>query len=95
MQIDTGTGASVCIWDDTNNQWAKDEDTQNPIDGTYHLTPANIEVVAGHQYTAWVTKEGHLFRVKKYPSSWSITPEEDKAYGYLGETGASIHFTGK
>lgn len=93
VQIDTATGASIYIWDDTENQWAKDEATQNPIDGTYHTTPDNIAVAAGHCYTVWVTKEGYTFKVKSYPKGWSVTPEGGKAYGCLGEASVSIHFS--
>ena len=96
VQVDTGVAASILIWDNTTNNWAIDENTQKPVDGSNHTTPTVISVTAGHNYTVWVQKSGYSFQVKNYPKDWSVTPQGDKAYGDAAEgVTYSIHFTSK
>jgi uncharacterized repeat protein (TIGR01451 family) len=85
-------GASVYIWDDTENRWATDGYTLNPIDGTNHTTPTSCPVAFGHHYTVWIEKEGYIFAVATHPEEWDVTPDNDKAYGRLMEAGASVYF---
>jgi VCBS repeat-containing protein len=71
VQIDTGPTASIFIWDDTTDGWATDVDTQEPVDGTNHLTSDTIAVAAGHYYCVWVEAEGYIYYAKNYPNDWS------------------------
>jgi uncharacterized repeat protein (TIGR01451 family) len=100
VQIDKGPTASIYIWDDTTDSWAIDEDTQEPIDGTHHVTSDIITVAGGHYYYVWVQATGVIYYVKSCPKDWTITsaPERDieAAYGYA-TTGhlSSVHFSMK
>jgi hypothetical protein len=73
IEIGHGPTASVCIWDDTTDSWAIDEDTGNPVDGTNHETPAAITVAGGHYYYVWVEAVNGIYHAKDYPNDWSIT----------------------
>jgi uncharacterized protein YdeI (BOF family) len=98
-QIDTGSTAAIYIWDNTTGAWATDEDTENPVDGTNHVTSGrthNIRVAGGHSYCVWVG--GNVtYDVNGYPDGWSISTLEgggEKACG-LADAGSvcSVHFT--
>ena len=102
VQIDTGPTASIFIWDDTTNQWAIDEDTREPVNGTNHVTSATITVAAGHYYYVWVEAPNNTYHVKNYPKNknkgWIITSapvgDNEAAYGYAAtDTVYPVHFT--
>jgi VCBS repeat-containing protein len=100
VQIDTGPTASIYIWDDTTDSWAIDEDTQEPIDGTHHVTSDTITVAGGHYYYVWIEAAGVTFYPKNYPKDWTTAsaPEGDSeaAYGYAAAGSlCPIHFTMK
>jgi uncharacterized repeat protein (TIGR01451 family) len=100
IQIDTGPKASIFIWDDTTGGWAIDEDTQELIDGTNHVTSDTITVAGGHYYYVWVEATGVIHYVKNYPKDWTVidAPEGDReaAYGYAAADSLySVHFTMK
>jgi uncharacterized repeat protein (TIGR01451 family) len=86
VQIDTGPTASIYIWDDTIDSWAIDEVTQEPVNGTNHVTSDTITVAGGHYYYVWVQATGVTYYVKNCPKDWTITsaPERDieATYGY-------------
>jgi hypothetical protein len=98
IQIDTGPTASIFIWDDVTNGWAIDEDTQELVDGTNHVTSDIITVAGGHYYYVWVKAANVTYDVKSCPKDWSITsaPEGDgeAACGYtVADSLGSVHFT--
>ncbi len=100
VQIDTGPTASIFIWDNTTNQWATDEDTGEPVDGTNHVTSDTITVVAGHYYCVWVEAPNNIYYVKNYPKSrgWIITSapvgDNEAAYGYAAtDVVYPVHFS--
>jgi len=98
IQIDTGPTASIFIWDDTTDEWAIDEDTQQLVDGTNHVTSDTITIAAGHYYYVWVESAGAIYYVKHCPKDWIITsaPEggREAAYGYAAVgTLYPVHFT--
>jgi VCBS repeat-containing protein len=100
VQIDTGPTASISIWDDTTDSWAIDQDTQEPVNGTHHVTSDVISVAAGHYYYVWVEEAGVTYNVKGCPHDWIITsaPQGDyeAAYGYAAaDTVYPVHFTMK
>lgn len=87
VHVDTGPPASILIWDDTAGGWAIDLDTQEPVDGTNHLTSDSIDVIAGHYYYVWTEASGNTYRVLIRPCGWVITSYEPAgdnqvAYGY-------------
>jgi len=86
VHVDTGPTASIFIWDDTTGGWAIDLDTQEPIDGTSHVTSDSIDVVAGHYYYVWVEAPNNTYHVKKCPCGWVITSapvgDNEATYGY-------------
>jgi uncharacterized repeat protein (TIGR01451 family) len=100
VQIDTGPTAAIYIWDDTTGSWATDEDTQQLVDGTNHVTSDTITVAAGHYYYVWIQAPDVEFYPKNYPNSWTVTSapvgDSEAAYGYAA-TGSlyPIHFTMK
>lgn len=98
VHVDTGPTASILIWDDTACGWAIDLDTQEPVDGTNHVTSDSIDVVAGHYYYVWVEGANSTFQVLMRPCGWVITSYEPAgdnqvAYGYakVGYIGPVIH----
>jgi len=100
VQIDTGPTASIFIWDDTTDGWATDEDTQQPVDGTNHVTSDTITVAGGHYYYVWVEAADTLYHVKNYPKSkgWIITSspvgDAEAAYGYAAaDSNYPVHFS--
>jgi VCBS repeat-containing protein len=100
VQIDTGPTASIFIWDDTTGGWAIDEDTQEPVDGTNHVTSNTITVAAGHYYYVWVKAADTAYNVKNYPKNrgWIITSapvgSDEAAYGLAAaDTNYPVHFT--
>jgi VCBS repeat-containing protein len=100
VQIDTGSTASIFIWDDTTDEWAIDEDTQEPVDGTNHVTSNTIAVAAGHYYYVWVEAEGYTYEVKNYPKAkdWIITSapvgDAGAAWGYAAaDSNYPVHFS--
>jgi VCBS repeat-containing protein len=98
VQIDTGPTASIFIWDDTTGGWAIDEGTQEPVDGTNHVTSDTITVAGGHYYYVWVKAADTVYNVKNYPKDWIIisAPEGDDeaAYGYAATDSVyPVHFT--
>jgi VCBS repeat-containing protein len=102
VQIDTGPTASIFIWDDTTDEWAIDEDTQEPVDGTNHVTSDTIAVAAGHYYYVWVQAEGSTYEVKNYPKAkdWIITYAPaplggaEAAWGYAAaDSNYPVHFS--
>jgi VCBS repeat-containing protein len=100
VQIDTGPTASIFIWDNTANQWAIDEHTGQPVDGTNHITSATITVAAGHYYYVWVQVANNIYRVKNYPKNkgWIIASApvggNEAAYGYAAtDVVYPVHFT--
>jgi hypothetical protein len=65
--------ASVFIWDDTLGQWAVDEYSEQPVDGTHHTTPSIIEVAGGHYYYVWIDAgEGWYGYPTEYPQGWEF-----------------------
>ena len=100
VQIDQGPTASIFIWDDTTDGWAIDEDTQEPVDGTHHVTSDTITVAAGHYYYVWVEATGEIYNVKGCPKDWIITSapvgDAEAAYGYSdADSQDNIHFSSK
>jgi VCBS repeat-containing protein len=100
VQIDTGPMASVFIWDNATKQWAIDEDTGKPVDGTNHVTSATITVAAGHCYYVWVEAPNSTYHVKNYPKNkgWIITSapvgDNEAAYGYTAtDVVYPVHFS--
>ncbi len=98
IQIDRGRTASIYIWDDTIDWWATDEDTQELVDGTNHITSDTITVAEGHYYYVWVEAADVIYYVKNCPKDWIITsaPEGDgeAAFGYTTTDSLdSVHFT--
>jgi VCBS repeat-containing protein len=98
VQIDTGPTASIFIWDDTTDWWAIDADTQEPVDGTHHVTSDVITVAAGHYCYVWVEAPNDLFRVKHCPNGWIIASapigDKEAAYGYATVDAVHpVHFT--
>jgi hypothetical protein len=96
IQIDTGMGAEIYIWDRNINDWATDEDTGKLVDGTNQTTPDHIGVAKNHCYTVWTMKGEIKFKVKNYPSGWTVSPDGYEAQGCVDEQGVySVHFTTK
>jgi VCBS repeat-containing protein len=98
IQIDTGAHASIYIWDATTDQWAIDEDAQQPVDGTNYETPDTITIAAGHYYYVWVESAGAIYHVKNCPKDWTITSApvgySKAAYGYAAvDSVYPVHFT--
>jgi uncharacterized repeat protein (TIGR01451 family) len=97
VQIDTNAHAAIYIWDATTGSWAVDEDTQELVDGTNHVTSDTVTVAGGHYYYVWVGAEG-AYSPKNYPHDWTTAPapvgDSYAAYGYAA-TGSlcPIHFT--
>ena len=93
VHIYTGPTASIFIWDDTTSGWAIDLDTQEPVDGTNHVTSDSITIAAGHYYYVWVEAPNNTYQVKMRPCGWDITSapagDNEAAYGYA--TAGSIH----
>lgn len=87
ITIAEGPGARVFIWDDTVGQWAIDKETDYPVDGTNHETPATIKVCGGRDYYVWVDTLSHSYVPYSWPEGWEPTYFEeydaDTAYGYL------------
>ena len=77
--VDTPIEASLYIWDETEGQYAVDEDTQSPVDGTSRTLSCSVTVASGHCYTVWVLKDGYTFTVRHDPAGWYIVaaPEGD------------------
>ena len=98
IQIDTGPTASIYIWDDTTDEWATDEDTGKPIDGTNHVTSDTITIAGGHYYYVWVEAADVIHYVKNLPKDWIITSaavgDAEAAYGYAAADHLyPVHFT--
>jgi len=98
IQIDTGPTASIFIWDDTTGGWAIDEDTQELVDGTNHVTSDTIAIAGGHYYYVWVEATGVIHYVKNYPKDWTIVDapvgDREAAYGYAAADSLySVHFS--
>jgi len=97
VQIDTGSMASIFIWDDTTDWWATDEDTGGDVDGTNHVTTDQISVAGGHDYCVWVG--GNVtYYAKNYPKDWIITSapvgDAEAACGYAtADTTYPVHFS--
>ncbi|HUW46386.1 MAG TPA: Ig-like domain-containing protein [Dehalococcoidia bacterium] len=87
ITIVEGPGALIFIWDDTRGGWAIDKDTEKPVDGTNHETPATITVCGGRDYYVWVDAPEYSYLVYDKPERWDIkaAPEYDAeaAYGPL------------
>jgi len=98
VHVDTGPTASIFIWDDTTGGWAIDLDTQEPVDGTNHVTSDSITIVAGHYYYVWVEAPNNIYHVKIYPCGWVITSapvgDNEATYGYAAADSVHpVHFT--
>jgi len=99
VRIDTGSMASIFVWDCTTNQWAIDEYTKELVDGTNHVTTDTIIVAGGHYYYVWVEATESWYGVSVCPHGWEIRyypPEGDiqAAYGYAAANIIySVHFT--
>ena len=103
VHVDTGPTASISIWDDTTGGWAIDLDTQEPVDGTNHVTSESINVAAKHYYYVWVEAPNNTFQVLMLPCGWDITSYEpagdsEAAYGYatagyINPVIHPVHFT--
>ena len=93
VHADTGPTASILIWDNTTGGWAIDLDTQEPVDGTNHVTSDSISVIAGHYYYVWVEALNNTYHVKKCPCGWVITsaPVGDNEAVYGCTAAGSIH----
>jgi uncharacterized repeat protein (TIGR01451 family) len=74
IQIDAGPTASIFIWDENTNNWAVDEDTEQPVNGTNHTTPDTIAVIGGHYYGVWVDVEYASCVVSAWPVDWQVIP---------------------
>jgi hypothetical protein len=87
ITIVEGPGAVIFIWDDTRGGWTIDKDTEKPVNGTNHETPATITVCGGRDYYVWVDAPEYSYVVYDYPEHWEIkaAPEYDAeaAYGPL------------
>jgi uncharacterized repeat protein (TIGR01451 family) len=79
VQVDTEWQASVFIWDGTNNDWAIDENTGQPVDGSNHTatntTSCIIAVAGGHYYCVWVEEYQYYtyYHLSAYPEDWEIS----------------------
>ncbi|MCJ7790954.1 MAG: FecR domain-containing protein [Dehalococcoidia bacterium] len=79
VQVDTEWQASVFIWDGTNNDWAIDENTGQPVDGSNHTatntTSCIIAVAGGHYYCVWVEEYQYYtyYHLSAYPEGWDIS----------------------
>jgi len=97
IQIDTGPTASIYIRDNTTGEWAIDEDTGNPVDGTNHVTSAGIYVAGGHDYCVWVGAANVTYYAKNYPTGWSITAAPNGGEAACGYAAAGsnypVHFS--
>jgi VCBS repeat-containing protein len=93
VHTDTGPTAPIFIWDDTADEWAIDLDTQEPVDGTNHVTSDSISVVAGHYYYVWVATPNNTYYVEKCPCGWVITsaPLGDSEAVYGCSAAGSVH----
>ncbi|MFP3880049.1 MAG: cadherin-like domain-containing protein, partial [Dehalococcoidia bacterium] len=93
VHVNTGPTASIFIWDDTTGGWAIDMDTQEPVDGTNHVTSDSITIVAGHYYYVWVAAPNNKYYVDKCPCGWVITsaPAGDAEAVYGRAVAGSIH----
>ncbi len=72
VQVDIGPEASIRIWDETTGDWAIDQGTGYPIDGSYHTTPGIIAVVAGHCYYVWVETQQVWYDISEWPDGWEV-----------------------
>jgi len=98
VTIAQGPGAVIFIWDDTVGEWAIDKDTEKPVNGTNHETPATITVAGGRYYYVWVDLPNEAYLVTSYPDDWSIKAapvgDAEAAYGYLAaDSLVSVSFT--
>jgi len=84
IQTDPKTGAYVYIYDDIADDWLVNGTMQEPL---------GISVTCHNQYTVWVEKGGHTYRVKN-AHGWSVNPEGDKAYGEVEGATQNLHFHG-
>lgn len=93
VQVDAGPTASISIWDDTTDGWAIDVGTQDPVDGTNHVTSDSITVVAGHYYYVWVAAPNNTYYVEKCPCGWDIAsaPLGDSEAVYGCSAAGSVH----
>jgi hypothetical protein len=100
IKVTSQPGAVILIWDDTLDEWAKDKDTGEPVDGTNHETTDTITVAGGRYYYVWVDSTYCVYYVESYPDGWSIKPalegDDWAAYGYLvADTLVSVSFAGE
>ena len=86
IQIDPSNGAAIYIFNEDTSTFAVNGN------GTI-LTPNAVDVDCNHNYTVWVEKDDHTYRVKN-AHGWNVTPEGDKAYGYLESGKQNLHFHG-
>jgi VCBS repeat-containing protein len=93
VHVVTGPTASIFIWDATTGGWAIDVDTQEPVDGTNHVTSDSITVVAGHYYYVWVEAPNSIYHVAYCPCGWITTSapagDNEAVYG-CADTG-TVH----
>jgi VCBS repeat-containing protein len=98
ITIDNGPDASIYIKDDAGN-WAIDEDTDDPVDGSHHVTSGkthNIRLAGGHSYRVWVGTAEVTYYVNSLPDGWAkCSPDGggEAACGYAAAGTYSIHFT--
>jgi len=95
ITIDTGPTASIYIWNSDTGQWAIDEDTQKPVDGTNHETSAGINVAGAHNYCVWVG--GNVTYDVSNPHGWSVSSAPnggEQACGFAAAgSNTPLHFT--
>jgi len=98
ITIDHGPDASIYIKNDSGD-WATDEDTGDPVDGSHHVTSGkthNIRVAGGDSYCVWVGAANVTYYVNTPPTGWEVTSAPiggEAACGYAAAGTYSIHFS--
>ena len=72
VEVESGPEAPIFIWDNTTGDWAIDQSTGQPVDGSNHATPGIIAVAGGHSYCVWV-ENGYFYQLSTYPEGWEVS----------------------
>ncbi|MFC2078072.1 hypothetical protein ACFLTM_04615, partial [Candidatus Bipolaricaulota bacterium] len=91
VQIDPNRDGVLYVRDDTLNKLV--------LDGYVDTTPTNVDVLAYHDYSVWVTKNGHDLTVNNWPKNesgvpgdWSISADGTVASGPVQAAAEPVHF---
>jgi len=85
VTTDPSNGGYVYIYDDTAGVWIEDGSNAESL---------SVDVECCHNYTVWVIKGGHTYKVKNYPNDWSVNPDGDKVSGHVDKGASAVHFHG-